>query len=457
MSWVQTRSNISLVTLTFCFVITTTINSQPQVESLGLEGKLITSMGMYESVIVIGTNGDGVFYQYTNNLPDSSWINVGLEGKNVTAVYPHKSGPLGWGITAGLFPDNEDSNYVYCSFMGDEFVPNSFGISDSAARGVYQLAGFPDQTICGEKYAATGGVLYRQLWGDSVWTPIYESLGVEGLGVINVRTKENVGGFVLAGGSEGFTGILLIKSTDYGDSWEYINPPGGVVAFDFDIDSTYSDFEKIFVTHGWQISFSVDGGTNWLVVPITGGCNYFEEIIYDPLNGMVFAAGGDCLDTTSAILFYSEDLNVDWIQIPLNFSGPIVGLELSSDGYLYMAAPWSGVYRIDLDELSIEEPQTPSSFVLYQNYPNPFNPTTTIRFNIGVETQDATSLQIFDITGRLVETLVNGELVSASPPKAHRRGEHEITWNAGNLPSGVYFVRLQSGKFSQTQKVILMK
>ncbi|NHZ86967.1 MAG: T9SS type A sorting domain-containing protein [Planctomycetia bacterium] len=62
--------------------------------------------------------------------------------------------------------------------------------------------------------------------------------------------------------------------------------------------------------------------------------------------------------------------------------------------------------------------------------------------------QHATSLQIFDITGRLMETLVNGELVS---------GEHEITWNADNLPSGVYFVRLQSGEFVMNQKVLLIK
>ncbi|MCH7763154.1 MAG: T9SS type A sorting domain-containing protein [Candidatus Marinimicrobia bacterium] len=445
MSWVQTRSNL-LIVVTLCFVITTTANSQPQVEFLGLDGKLITSMGMYGSAIIIGTNGDGVFYQYSNNLPDSSWIYVGLEGKNVTAVYPHKSGPFGWGITAGLFPDDEDSNYVYCSFMGDEFVPNSFGISDSLAEGVYQLAGFPDFTICGEKYAATGGALYRQLWGDSTWTPIYESPGDEGSGVIYVRTKENVGGFVLAGGSEGFTGILLIKSFDYGDSWEYIYPPGGVVAFDFDIDSTYSDFGTIFVTHGWEISRSLDGGVNWEIVLNAGGCNYLDEIVYDPLNGRVFAAGGDCLDTTSAILFYSGDMGENWTQIPLNFSGPIKGIGLSWDGYLYMAVPWSGVYRMDLDELSIEETHIPLSFALYPAYPNPFNSTTTIRFS--VETRHAVSLHIYNITGRLVETLINKPLTP---------GEHEITWNAGHLPSGVYFVRLQSGEFIETRKVILMK
>ncbi len=190
----------------------------------------------------------------------------------------------------------------------------------------------------------------------------------------------------------------------------------------------------------------MDGGLTWETVLDGEGCNYFDEIVYDPVNGRVFAAGGDCLDTTSAILFYSGDVGENWIQIPLNFSGPIKGIDLSWDGYLYMAVPWSGVYRMDLDELSIEETHIPLSFALYPAYPNPFNSTTTIRFS--VETRHAVSLHIYNITGRLVETLINKPLTP---------GEHEITWNAGHLPSGVYFVRLQSGEFIETQKIILMK
>ncbi len=88
----------------------------------------------------------------------------------------------------------------------------------------------------------------------------------------------------------------------------------------------------------------------------------------------------------------------------------------------------------------------PNKLNLYPAYPNPFNPTTTIRYS--VETRHAVSLHIYNITGRFVETLINEPLTP---------GEHEIIWNAHNLPSGVYFVRLQSGESSQTQKVILMK
>ena len=90
--------------------------------------------------------------------------------------------------------------------------------------------------------------------------------------------------------------------------------------------------------------------------------------------------------------------------------------------------------------------ELPKEFVLYPAYPNPFNPTTTIRFNIVIT--DASLLEIYDITGQMVETLVNERLLS---------GKHEIIWNASNQSSGVYFVRLSNSTFQQTKKLILLK
>ena len=88
----------------------------------------------------------------------------------------------------------------------------------------------------------------------------------------------------------------------------------------------------------------------------------------------------------------------------------------------------------------------PQTFVLYSSFPNPFNPITTIKFS--VETFHVMSLRIFDITGRVVETLLNGEIPV---------GNHEITWNASRQPSGVYIVQLSNSKSIQTQKLILLK
>ena len=91
----------------------------------------------------------------------------------------------------------------------------------------------------------------------------------------------------------------------------------------------------------------------------------------------------------------------------------------------------------------------PIEFILHQNYPNPFNPTTTIWFEIPfVQTRHAVSLRIYDIAGRLIETLFDEEM---------EPGNHTVQWNATGFSSGVYFVRLQSGNYLQTQKILLMK
>ena len=96
--------------------------------------------------------------------------------------------------------------------------------------------------------------------------------------------------------------------------------------------------------------------------------------------------------------------------------------------------------------VAINDELLPNAFKLYEPFPNPFNPMATIRFSVGIA--DLLSLRVFDITGRLVETLVNGVL---------QPGEHVVVWNAAWLASGVYFVKLTSGQKSQTRKILLIK
>jgi hypothetical protein len=80
------------------------------------------------------------------------------------------------------------------------------------------------------------------------------------------------------------------------------------------------------------------------------------------------------------------------------------------------------------------------------NYPNPFNPTTTINFT--VEIRHATSLNVYDINGRLIDLVFQGVL---------EIGTHEFHWNGNNQPSGVYFIKLSSSDYNQTRKMVLLK
>jgi hypothetical protein len=84
---------------------------------------------------------------------------------------------------------------------------------------------------------------------------------------------------------------------------------------------------------------------------------------------------------------------------------------------------------------------------LNQNYPNPFNPTTTISFTLA---QDGfTTLKIYNVLGKEVATLVNGEMKAGVT--------NTVTFNASKLSSGVYFYQLDAGSFSETKKLMLLK
>jgi len=93
----------------------------------------------------------------------------------------------------------------------------------------------------------------------------------------------------------------------------------------------------------------------------------------------------------------------------------------------------------------------PVDYGLNQNYPNPFNPTTEISF--ALPQASFVTLDIYNVLGQRVNSLVNGELPA---------GEHTVTWNGtndagGSVASGVYFYRLTAGDFVQTKKMMMLK
>ena len=102
-----------------------------------------------------------------------------------------------------------------------------------------------------------------------------------------------------------------------------------------------------------------------------------------------------------------------------------------------------------LNTLTVAE--IPTQFGLNQNYPNPFNPSTTIKYQIPEATH--VTLTIYDLKGQVVKTLVNTNQEARN---------YSIVWDGRNnfgqqLASGVYFYRIDAGKFNATKKLMLMK
>jgi hypothetical protein len=132
---------------------------------------------------------------------------------------------------------------------------------------------------------------------------------------------------------------------------------------------------------------------------------------------------------------YSVANGASWYYYTTNNTGDSIWYYLVR---AYVSFPATGVQRTV--ELS------PSTYNLGQNYPNPFNPSTAIRFDLPL--RSFVTLKVYDMIGREVATLVNG---------FQEAGSHEIKFDASGLPSGIYFYRISTDKFTETKKLVLIK
>jgi len=108
---------------------------------------------------------------------------------------------------------------------------------------------------------------------------------------------------------------------------------------------------------------------------------------------------------------------------------------------------WAPSKRIIVREpLGIISNSTVTGYSLSQNYPNPFNPSTTISFEI--PKKDWVKISVFDVNGKIVETLLNKEMVS---------GKHDVNWSPKSYSSGVYIYKLEAGEYAETKTMILIK
>ena len=130
-----------------------------------------------------------------------------------------------------------------------------------------------------------------------------------------------------------------------------------------------------------------------------------------------------------------------WSVFPYFESGKIIASDLQS-----------GLFVLEHQQfVNIEKPNAPDGFNLKQNYPNPFNPTTRINYTIGLES--FVNLTVFDVSGNFVKTLVNTQ---------QPNGTHSVQWDGTNaldkkMPSGNYFIKIETGEFTQSRKIILLK
>ncbi len=168
-------------------------------------------------------------------------------------------------------------------------------------------------------------------------------------------------------------------------------------------------------------------------------------VLYKNGNGIAggyFSAGKTATSYTqfSANLYYANPVAADSCTIAI---------------VIFPATGAQSTTQFKLDDLGFSNAatavnksinRTPESFELFNNYPNPFNPTTNVTYQL--PERSFVTLRVFNVLGKLVSTLVNGEQPS---------GKYSVQFNATNLPSGVYYCALQAGSYYKVNKMILLK
>jgi len=237
----------------------------------------------------------------------------------------------------------------------------------------------------------------------------------------------------------------FFKSTNGGSTWNPVSLPG-----------TISDFQFINQNSGYVHSFYIgaailkttNGGTNWQTIVMHDSINDGVRDIHfiNLQTGWVFGRNFSLAKT--------EDGGVSWkynrvfppiygsttyAQFIDNFTGWFLGHN-GSQYKLYHTVNGGVTNVVQLSS------KIPVNFSLSQNYPNPFNPSTIINYQLAINS--SVTLKIYDALGNEVQTLVN---------EKQNAGSYSVDFNAASLPSGIYFYKLVTEKFSETKKMILVK
>jgi len=203
----------------------------------------------------------------------------------------------------------------------------------------------------------------------------------------------------------------------------------------------------------WCSNYSLSSGDDWFTFTFDCPGTVYFSTCYDPGNGV------NMNDFDTTIMLVSEDLDILILNDdeyycavePINDYNSTIQADLPAGtyyatigGYYVNCGNYEAefIFTYDCGGTEVE----PSIFNLAQNYPNPFNPTTTIEFSLAEP--GVTDLSVYNLSGDKVVTLLDHEM---------GQGSHEVQFNAGSYPSGVYFYTLKAGDYLATRKMILIK
>jgi photosystem II stability/assembly factor-like uncharacterized protein len=403
----------------------------------------------------LGTMAAGVFRStdYGENWFSS---NKGLTGAEVMSLFFDKEGTLytaSWGSGLSKSTDagqswkminNGVNNVYFRSIIADDGGNLIAGSDKGTFRSTDKGQNWIRSALPGVDFAIRLGKdktdrIYAMSYGSGIFR-------TTDAGISWVRIDKNfVSGYVYGFAVDssgniyaGGRGGSIHKTTDDGNTWTKVYQGStGAIIDGISISPNGSIFSAI-LDEG--IFRSTDNGLNWQKksggIPLSWeariAVNKKEEVYF-----YAYDKG----------IYKSADNGESWINITGNLDYTVIRDFVFYNDETYLATSES-VWKSNPDSLTsiAEDYIKPKEYFLSQNYPNPFNPSTTIKYSLA-QTGRIT-LSIYDLLGREVVKLIDEEKPA---------GEYETKWNASSYPSGVYFLKMQAGEFSETRKIVLVK
>ena len=424
----------------------------------------ITKIAFNGSSNLTGTGLSGTVISSTNNGSNWQIINQGTQGpvNDINFINPL----TGWAA-------NNDDRLLYTSNGGQNWV-NSALINLLNADGVYFIngsTGFATGVSGSDHLGASTVTVSKTTNGGAVWniTTLPESGSTYKLQFVNAND-----GFILL--RTNTLNYKIYKTSNAGTNW-------------FQAYTTTEVMNDIYFTtqlNGWMAGESgkvyktTNGGANWSL-QASGTPNQLNAVFFLNANsGWACGVNGTVIATTNGGTNWSlQNTGTTKVLTDIEFGNASNGCAVGEEGVRLATGNGGTTWGLSIEPsqthlISVIFPgtnqvyitgdngyiavnsllvgilqtgnQTPGKFELNQNYPNPFNPTTQI--NISLPENEFVELYVYDITGKIVKTLVKDNLSS---------GSYSINFNAGGLSSGVYFYRLKAGEFTQVKKMILIK
>jgi Secretion system C-terminal sorting domain len=382
------------------------------------------------STYSFGAGNSDVWLIKTDSNGDTLWIKTfgGTAADGGTYVQQTVDGGFVIiGTTNSFGAGNTDYLLMKTDSNGDSLWSKTFG-------GVYNDVAFSGQQTSDNGFIIAGytqplGFENADIWliktdsnGDTLWTKTFGSEFNE-LAYSVQQTSDDgyiITGYIYPGGSI-YLDVLLIRTDSNGDTlWTKTFGGSSSEAGQSVIETS----DNGFIVCGFTFSFSPLGDEDiWLIKTDSDGNTAWTNTLIGSDSEIGFS-----IDQTTDDGF----IITGSIQQSGNNGKDLLLLRVDSDG------------QITNVENSGSQPV--SSFKLNQNYPNPFNPSTIINYSL--PSSELVQIKVYDALGTEIKTLVN---------EFKQAGIYTIEFNAGNLPSGIYFYRMQAGSFSDTKKLILMK